>query len=436
MGLTVASSPLTGSLPGLTFTSPALFADGTAAAPSITFNSDTDSGGYRIGADNIGWSVAGAKVLDISASGLGVTGYVDVGGSADVLLRRDAADVLALQHGTTAQAVTVYNTWSSAGANYERTLIGYVGNAFYIAGQSAGTGVARAMNFQIGSSTAWQMSATGHLLAGTDNTYDIGASGATRPRNLYVAGTATIGGNLAVSAATASATNSPAVNLNVATSGTSGNRIGSATTFTLNSAVDTASYGWFSHLVLATGVAGPTDFLHYYANPPTFTGTSIRGVIGFYASVQGNAKVTGYGVGFWSEAQANAATSNIGYLYGASAPAGTHAFYNNTSSPITSVGGVTLLTTAALTLGAGGNIVLDTGTGTKVGTATSQLLGFYNATPIAQRAGAAQAAVVTTASTQTTPFGYATQAQADALVTLVNELRAWAVAQGFIKGAA
>jgi hypothetical protein len=32
----------------------------------------------------------------------------------------------------------------------------------------------------------------------TDNTYDIGASGATRPRNLYLAGTATIGGNTAV----------------------------------------------------------------------------------------------------------------------------------------------------------------------------------------------------------------------------------------------
>lgn len=32
----------------------------------------------------------------------------------------------------------------------------------------------------------------------TDNTYDIGASGATRPRNLYLAGAATIGGNLSV----------------------------------------------------------------------------------------------------------------------------------------------------------------------------------------------------------------------------------------------
>ena len=35
-----------------------------------------------------------------------------------------------------------------------------------------------------------------------------------------------------------------------------------------------------------------------------------------------------------------------------------------------------------LTLGSGDNIVLSTTTGTKIGTATNQLLGFYNQTPI------------------------------------------------------
>jgi hypothetical protein len=82
------------------------------------------------------------------------------------------------------------------------------------------------------------------------------------------------------------------------------------------------------------------------------------------------------------------------------------------------------------------DVILATGTGTKFGTAITQKMGFYGVTPIAQRAGAAQVAVATTASTNTTPFGYTTAAQADAIVTLVNELRAWAVSQGFIKGAA
>lgn len=80
------------------------------------------------------------------------------------------------------------------------------------------------------------------------------------------------------------------------------------------------------------------------------------------------------------------------------------------------------------------------GTGTlrglNIGGAITDLVGFYGVTPIAQRATAAQAAVVTTAATNVTPFGYATQAQADAIVTLVNELRAALVVWGAIKGAA
>lgn len=50
--------------------------DGTVGAPSISFASDTDTGGYRIGANNMGIAAAGAKVLDIGTSGLGVTGGI------------------------------------------------------------------------------------------------------------------------------------------------------------------------------------------------------------------------------------------------------------------------------------------------------------------------------------------------------------------------
>lgn len=80
------------------------------------------------------------------------------------------------------------------------------------------------------------------------------------------------------------------------------------------------------------------------------------------------------------------------------------------------------------------NFVLGTTTGTKFGTSTSQKLAFYNSTPIAQRSGTSQVAVSTTASTAVTPFGYSTQAQADAIVTLVNELRSTLVALGLMKG--
>ena len=48
--------------------------DGTVGAPSVTFASDLDCGLYRIGANNIGVAVNGAKVLDVSTAGLGITG--------------------------------------------------------------------------------------------------------------------------------------------------------------------------------------------------------------------------------------------------------------------------------------------------------------------------------------------------------------------------
>lgn len=72
--------------------------------------------------------------------------------------------------------------------------------------------------------------------------------------------------------------------------------------------------------------------------------------------------------------------------------------------------------------------------GVQVG-ATGDKLAFLGSDPVVQRVGAAQAAVATTAATSTTPFGYA-EAQANAIVTLLNEIRAALVAVGIIKGAA
>jgi hypothetical protein len=81
------------------------------------------------------------------------------------------------------------------------------GAALTITGsQGTGSGVGGAIIFQVAVAgaaptvqnplvTAWSISGAGNILAGTDNTYDIGASGATRPRNVYVAGEAIVGDN-------------------------------------------------------------------------------------------------------------------------------------------------------------------------------------------------------------------------------------------------
>jgi hypothetical protein len=48
--------------------------NGAVGTPSLTFDSDPDSGIYRIGANNIGVAANGAKVLDIATTGLTVVG--------------------------------------------------------------------------------------------------------------------------------------------------------------------------------------------------------------------------------------------------------------------------------------------------------------------------------------------------------------------------
>jgi hypothetical protein len=96
--------------------------------------------------------------------------------------------------------------------------------------------------------------------------------------------------------------------------------------------------------------------------------------------------------------------------------------------------------------------------GYNIGNAPSQPVGFHGCAPVPQRSGAAQAAVTkatgaalaATATTDSSPFGFATQQQGDlittrintliadnaALIVLVNELRAALVAKGLISGAA
>lgn len=129
-----------------------------------------------------------------------------------------------------------------------------------------------------------------------------------------------------------------------------------------------------------------------------------------------------------------------------------------------------LIAAGNLGLGAGSNISLATATGTKIGIATNQLLGFWNATPIVQPASANQAALAAqgqaslTDSTTGTPgtvlgaiagVTYATDAPVirDAIAsiaarlaevktdvtnvrTLLTAMRTAAVDSGLIKGAA
>ena len=93
----------------------------------------------------------------------------------------------------------------------------------------------------------------------------------------------------------------------------------------------------------------------------------------------------------------------------------------------------------------------DNALGHMEGTTATQLISFHGATPVAQRAGAAQDAVTATvganiaaftdppsAGEMTTLVSFANALKADnaRLIVLTNELRAALVAKGLIKGAA
>lgn len=129
------------------------------------------------------------------------TGGVGIGGN-DVLLKRDAANTLAQRNGTNAQAFRLYNTYTDA-SNYERLDIRWVSNVIYLSTMAGGTGTARTLSLNPGNGASlefgsngstgrWVINNSGHFLTGTDNTYDIGASGANRPRNVFIAGTVNV----------------------------------------------------------------------------------------------------------------------------------------------------------------------------------------------------------------------------------------------------
>lgn len=123
------------------------------------------------------------------------------GGTIDLALLRDAANVLAQRNGTSAQQFAIYNTYTDA-SNYEVGQLRWSGNSFIINTGMSGTGTARVLKFGTGGTNRWNVDASGNFVAETDNSYDIGQSGATRPRNVYVAGNVTVGSDILVAGGT------------------------------------------------------------------------------------------------------------------------------------------------------------------------------------------------------------------------------------------
>ena len=155
-------------------------------SPSVGVFSLTDSAN-NIAIGVFGFYIGSAGLLSFSVGG------ANNSARGTSLLLDGAANTLALRNGANAQTFNVYNTYTNA-SNYERAVFGYGSNQINLGSDVAGSGAHRKLNilgagidfYTAGVGIRWSISTSGHFIAATDNQFDIGASGANRPRNVYV----------------------------------------------------------------------------------------------------------------------------------------------------------------------------------------------------------------------------------------------------------
>ncbi len=175
----------------LNVTGVASFADGTVAAPSITFASDLDTGIHYHTGDNsvrLVFDGVGRHILTLNQWQLNSNSAQLMLGtsSADAaVLTRDAANVLALKNGTNAQEFRVYGT--TEGSKYVK--LAHSGTSGTI-DSSSGALYLRSggQTAAVISTNALTVGGNADLIFATDNTRDIGQVAEKRPRNVYIAG--------------------------------------------------------------------------------------------------------------------------------------------------------------------------------------------------------------------------------------------------------
>jgi hypothetical protein len=162
---------------------------------------------------------------------------------------------------------------------------------FQVGTAALGSGVLRStavtgsvVDLQTNSANRWEVGTAGHLIAYADNTYDIGASGANRPRNVFVAGNLTTGGASIRTGSVPTLTGTCTTGSQVG-----GNTAGKFTaTCTAQTVImtfaTTAPTGWTCDAHDNTTPADALNQTAYSTTSCTLTGTTVAGdVITFHA---------------------------------------------------------------------------------------------------------------------------------------------------------
>ena len=181
---------------------PFRLADGLQATPGIAWLNEPSTGFYRAGSGEMWGVVSGTQVLQYTANGVLIpasrtftnNGNTTLGGTLAVTGASTLTGALTANGGvgTTTLSTSGLATLNSASVTGNLS----VGGTLTLTG-----GLTLNGNVTVGDSSADTLTINSTITSNmlfTDNTYDIGASGATRPRHVYVAGNGVFGGTLGV----------------------------------------------------------------------------------------------------------------------------------------------------------------------------------------------------------------------------------------------
>ena len=120
--------------------------DGTFAAPLLAPASTPTDGIYWAGVNHLRMRIGAVDALRVREVDLGIPATLGFNASSytaadpDVFLTRDAANILAMRNGVSAQTFRGYGTFTDA-SNYERwALSATIGTGITLAAETAGTG--------------------------------------------------------------------------------------------------------------------------------------------------------------------------------------------------------------------------------------------------------------------------------------------------------
>jgi hypothetical protein len=342
---------------GITFNNVLNIPDGSRTALPFRFTSETNNGFYRRGANTLTFVNGGSNRFEISGTQVRLEvnqsfGWVsnDLTGSIDLNFVRDAADTLGQRRGLVAQRYNLYGTFTST-TNFERLFLDYNATAlaFRIGTEKGTSGSARALEFQTDGVTRMTLGATGIFTYSAAATFNVNTTGSGN-------NTLTLdnGGTAGSARMLVGAGGSHSQTITMDPRGVS----------TGQPTINAASNPAWLHLQ-----TGATTRLSLGPSEANFTVPIIR--IGGTTSL-------------FPALKRSSTTLQVRLA-------------DDTDFAPLSCGALTLNGNLDASTR---NIVTDTTTGTKIGTATTQKIGFFNATPVVQPTAVADATDAATVITQ------------------------------------